>query len=471
MRGDPQLAMNQHKHPYLLSGLGILTLITGLLINFFLKEAYCPLYLYLPIAAFPLLLSLGYFRIAHIQEHFKDYASFAHLFIYLGIVYISFRNAFEPHFMLLMITAHIMFALSFRTLAEFSLFAISSIALLMLCVYLTVNSYLDPYLFVSVVTLVTTGIGVYIWSQEGELKTQEENNELLYWLLNRNNEALVILSVDCQRILFQNKMARQIFGPLFHGKDPAAEQLLEALGLSRSFMIHRFKAGTYPVPQEQCFCGLNHPDGRKLALELFITTLKIREENGILIRIRDISPKSGAWLAPLKEDANLKDLPQAPTTDGLQEIDVPGLIELIIENIKLQIQPRLVHFRVEVDRVPKVMADIQLLAIVLKQLIMLRLPEEEVYSQETEVDLKVRNAQDFITFVISLPHTGHYTTSLTQGTDNKNGSISLPAEVKDAISQLQGTLRVSGPHSNKTYTFSLPVKPDLVGKVQVSPSL
>ena len=424
---------------YALIGLGSIMMIMGVLISYFLSNVYCPFYLYGSASLISISLGLGALLNPKIKEHIHDLSTFAYLFIYLTTVYLTFRNGFEPHFTVLLISAHILFALSFKSILEFSLFAISSIGLLMLISHLTINAYLNPYMFISLLTLLTVVIGIYVWYKEINESQQTEKNELLDWLLNKNNEAIFILNQDCTKIMFHNKAAKNFLKFVGEKEFVSGSRLLDLLGLNRNFMVYRFKMKRSNI-QEHCYCGIELEDGKNLFLELLMNRIPTRDGSGVLIKMRDNTPSQyqngmlshhvtgypdDSWLS-IHKDRNT------------QKINVSGLLDLIVENVKLEHDLQHVDFMIEIVNLVKLEADIQMLSLVIQELLIRCIPtvKDESHQENASIRISTQGDETQVSFIIREEKRG----TIFSLKDNlsaeylaeypQNGAIELPIHVK-----------------------------------------
>ena len=272
---------------FILIGLGILGLLMGLLLNIYLPQTICPFVIYGSVSL--TILVSGLFGLVYqpFRRILPELVTFIYLIFYLAIVFLVLLNNFDPRYTLLLVGAHVLFAVTFRNFIEFTIFAIASIGLLFLCTQLTRPPF-NPYLLISLVTLITLAAGVHVWLRESQELLRAESQYALYTLLNQSTDSLFILDGGCRHILYQNAAAYADLQQI-NGKDTLkAAALLELLGLDRQFLVQRFKDAPLEL-QEKGFCNLKTVEDKDLFFTIYVHKIRVKNEDGLLIRLRDIT--------------------------------------------------------------------------------------------------------------------------------------------------------------------------------------
>ena len=272
---------------YILVGLGLLGLLMGLLLNIYIPETICPFFIYGSVSIIVLTAGL----LGAVYEPFRrilpELVTFIYLILYLCVVFLTLLNDFDARYTLLLIGAHVLFAVSFRNFIEFTIFAVSSIGLLFLCTQLASPPF-NTYLFVSLVTLITLTAGVHVWLYESMELHGAESQYALYTLLNQSTDATFILDQSCQKILYQNASAFAHLQEIKGDDTLKASELLQLLGLDRQFLIHRFEDAP-PELQEKGFCNLKTIEDKEVFFSIFVHKIRAQGEDGLLIRLRNIT--------------------------------------------------------------------------------------------------------------------------------------------------------------------------------------
>ncbi|RMG16484.1 MAG: PAS domain S-box protein, partial [Bacteroidetes bacterium] len=270
-------------------GLGFLGLLSGFLIHEFLPNAYYPAYIYATSAAVCIAVAVFSFFIPHVRRHIFDYASFCYLFMYLGIVYITYRNDFNLYFTLILLASHVFFAISFRNFVEYTIFAIASLSLFILSLWMPqgVNQQ-HIYLLISVFTLLTIFAGIRVWLREQAHKRMSNGSHLLSDLLNSSQYAVFLLDEQCKKIHYLNTTAIKYLQVLTGYATVDHQELFNLLGIDPAFVVNRFRSAPYSL-QEKGFCTIESYNGQEIYFELYISKVRSLEGDNILIRLLDIT--------------------------------------------------------------------------------------------------------------------------------------------------------------------------------------
>ena len=305
--------------------LGLTSVLLAYLFHHFIPDVEIPLGVFLISAGLGLGVVAASLLSEKVLKYLPDLSTFAYLYMYLSVVYLAFIGNFEPHLTLLLIVSHVFFSISFQTFGEFTLFAISSLVLLILSVFTASPLYFDRYMLISAFTLITLSAAIFNWYALTRRSLTEEYKNLLSTFLNRHSDAIFLISSDGNTLLFMNTPGKKFLSHIFQQQTVTGQALLDVLGLNKQFLINRFESADYHV-QERCICQLNVQQQRALKLEIFINKVHIRQGDAFVLTLRDSVHKAQSptsWTGSLSkpEELALSHEPLKP-----ERIDAPGLI-------------------------------------------------------------------------------------------------------------------------------------------------
>ena len=274
----------------ILIAIGLLGMLTGALINVFLPQAYCPFFIWGGVSIFCLLVAALSFFSPQVNRHIYDYASFCHLFLYLAAIYLAYQNNLETTFTHILIVSHIFFAISFRSIAEYAVFAVSSLLLFNFLTFYARDPQTNPYLFIIIIALTTLFAGIHVWSRERLYKGKSEAAHMLRDLLNTSIYGIFLLDENCERILYQNELASHYLQRTQGNREVSSRQLLYLLGMDKTFLQNRISKNQ-PGFQEKSYFTFFNSEGAAMQVEIYLSRIRTPESHHFLITIRDITDR------------------------------------------------------------------------------------------------------------------------------------------------------------------------------------
>lgn len=274
----------------ILIAIGFSGLLTGALINTFLPEAYCPVFIWAGVSGFCLLIAAISFFSPAVKQYIYDYASFCHLFMYLAIIYLTYQNNLETSFTHILIVSHIFFAISFRSFAEFTVFAISSLLLFNFLTFYARDPQTNPFLFIIIIAFTTVFAGIHVLLRERTIKGKAEAAHMLRDVLNTSIYGIFLLDENCEHILHQNELASQYLLSTRGTSETNSAQLLYLLGMDKAFLQNRISKNE-PGFQEKSYFTFFSQEGAAIQVEIYLSRIHTPESDCFLIKIRDITDR------------------------------------------------------------------------------------------------------------------------------------------------------------------------------------
>lgn len=424
--------------------LGLISCLLGFLIHQFIPDVYAPISVFLLSAGVAFGVVIASLLFESVLKYLNDLVTFAYLFMYLSTVYLAFTTNFEPHLTLLLLAAHVFFSLSFQSFAEFTLFAISSLVLLILSIHTSAPLYFDRHMLVSTLTLITMGAGIANWYTITKRGIQDEYRNLLSTFLNRHSDAIFLLSEDNNDILFLNAPGKKFVSYIFKKEEITAQALLDVLGLNKQFLLNRFQSANYHV-QERCICHLNVDMYRPLKLEIFINKVHIRQGDAFMLTLRDSISKAKSpapWVNPAENGNGASN--EHKEALNPEPVDLHSLIQILLENLRNQSIDERTRFTTQIPKIEGFKTDVNLLSSALKHLILSIIHQKKIHGSTAHIHIGVNQDDKFLKFLIQ---------------DN-GGTISerMLKVAQSKISSLESELHVlEAPQTGNVFTFSLPL--------------
>lgn len=436
-------SQSQLRQQVLLVFLGLISCLTGYLIHQFIPDIYAPISIFLlsAIVCFGVVISSLLFE--KVLKYLSDLSTFTYLYVYLSVVYLAFITNFEPHLTVVLILAHVFFSISFLSFAEFTLFAISSLILLILSIHTSSPLYFDRHMLVSTFTLITMASGVANWYALDKRGIQEEYRNLLATFLNRHSDAIFLISEDGNSVIFQNTPGRKFLAYIFRKEVITGQALLDILGLNKQFLLNRFQSADYHV-QERCICHLNVDNQKPLKLEILINKVHIRQGDAFMLTLRDSvnrgKPTHPTW-ANLPSNGNGQAEGESFTPE---RVEIGSLVPLVVENVKRGISDEEVSFSLQLPELSAFETDVTLLSTALKHLLLSIIHRQKINGTKAHIFIGVNQDEKFLKFIIQ---------------DNGGAIDSRMLKVAQSkISSLRSHLHVlEAPQTGNVFMFSLPL--------------
>lgn len=288
----PRLLANDDPRAFraILVVMGLLGLLTGLLINRFLPDAYCPAFIWGSASGFCLLIAAISAFSPGVNRHIYDYTSFCYLFLYLAVIYLAYQNKLETTFTHILIVSHIFFAISFRNIVEYTVFAISSLILFNFLTFFVLDPETNPYLFTIIIALSTVFAGLHVHAREQLYKRKTEAVYMLHDLLNTPIYGIFLLDETCEHISYQNELAAQYLQITRGTTVATGAQLLYLLGMNKPFLQNRISKNQ-PGYQEKNYFTLFTQADEAIQVEIYLSLIQTPESDNFLIKIRDITDR------------------------------------------------------------------------------------------------------------------------------------------------------------------------------------
>lgn len=426
-----------------LIGAGVVYSVMGLLFNLFAADLYYPSSLYLSVSLPVFLVGLAMLIQPSRQYLLQDLATFCYLFLYLGLVYLSFQNGFHPHLLLVLITAHILFAINLKSFLDFVLFGVSSVLLLALSVYLSGGPYVNSYLLTSSFTLITLVTGIHVWFKESKQKDLRRSQALFSLLVDAGKEGVFVADGQLEDIVYRNQALSHIVP---QSRTCGLMDLLDKLGLNKNYLNYRFKEKDNQ--QEICNCQIKNEDEVGKQLEILIRKLHVGAEIFLVFTIREINQAAGEEMGGRngvvqflrKSNLNLK----------IEKVDLRALIYLILDQVKSGTVDSNIQFRVEAELRQNFYSDIQLLIFILQHLIKVYLHRLGRPERELSVYISAREENNEQLYICI----GKYPSAFIQTEILQDDFLALVAQSNGYSNQLYQAKYALGILEGKIYTYT-----------------
>ncbi|MEM6806849.1 MAG: hypothetical protein AAF696_35940, partial [Bacteroidota bacterium] len=260
----------------------------GLLLNVLFPEIVCPKGLYFPLGMASVWLGVLASTVKHIKKYLFEYAFWVYVAMYLFVIFISYSNNLQLGFSLVLIAVHILFSVSFRTMTEYTVFAIASLLFYSVCTFFRPNLQISPLLFLSVICGISLFAGIYVWMREHRYDDLVGGGELLVSMLDNSAYAIFLLELDKGEIIYTNQMAKQMLLNLRGETQLNMKELLRFLGLEHQFLEKRY--AKLPINElESSSYTIEGNPGKPMELELRIGRISGGPGSPLLVKARDIS--------------------------------------------------------------------------------------------------------------------------------------------------------------------------------------
>ncbi len=271
-----------------LIALAIISLASGLTVNILATGLHLPHYIYAPVTLACLGLAIGSLYNTRISTNLFEYASYCYLFIYLGIIFLTYRNNFDIHFVIVLVAAHVLYALSFRNIVEFSIFAISSLSLLVLCTFMLDNIPFNKYVFNSILSIYTLFAGLHTWYKENKYESDKRHGRFLKSLLDSEDSGIFLINSDATFIYYRNPAAISLSKSLFQTPEITISELWDLLQLDKQFIVNKLK-NAEPGTKEHGLYHMTNDAGNTITLEMIFQKLRTYQGTALLLQLTDIT--------------------------------------------------------------------------------------------------------------------------------------------------------------------------------------
>lgn len=267
---------------------GVFFLGLGLMLNALYPDFICPKEFYFPLAMAAIWLGglEGVFK--HLKTYLFEYAFWVYVGMYLFIIFIAYSNNLHIGFALGLITAHIFFSVSFRSMSEYTIFAIGSLVFFSVCTFFRPNLDISPLLFLSIICVISLLCGVYVWMREHQYQDLMGGGEMLVGMLDSSEYAIFLVDITQTELLYTNRMAKQMLLNLGGDTSIRVPELLKFLGLDKEYLKKRYKK-VKPNELDLSYHTVSSNPGKPMELELRIGKMSVENESPLIIKVKDIS--------------------------------------------------------------------------------------------------------------------------------------------------------------------------------------
>lgn len=312
----------------ILGGISFLGL--GLTLNAVFPEFICPMEFYFPLSMASIWLGglAGVFK--HLKTYLFEYAFWVYVGMYLFIIFIAYSNNLHVGFALGLITAHIFFSVSFRSMSEYTIFAIGSLVFFSVCTFFRPDLLISPLLFLSIICAISLLCGVYVWMREHQYQDLMGGGEMLVSMLDSSEYAIFLLDIARDELIYTNLMAKQMLLSLGGSTSIDVPDLLKFLGLDKEYLKKRYK-NTASNELDLSYYSVDSNPGKPMELELRVGKISVENESPIIIKAKDIS-FTKLQAKSLENSVALNDSLMLAFPDSLVVIDPVGDIKSVKNN-------------------------------------------------------------------------------------------------------------------------------------------
>ena len=321
---------------------GVLVIGFGLALNVWFKAFYFPKELYFLLGMISLWIGVLSQLSQHIKKYIFDYAFIVFVLGYLAIIFLTFRNNMQFGTATILVATQILFAISFRNIVEYTIFAIVSLIIFIACSLLILKPGPDIYLFIGSISVSTVVAGIYVWMRERSYSRIIGNDPMLEELLDNSIFAIFLLDANCESILYHNKIASRYLYELYGDDTINAPDLFELLGLKADYVVRRFRIAE-PDLQEKSYFTFTREDKSELEFEIYISQVHTLGQENLLLKIRDITDLKYQE-RELSRSMSVNESLLSAIPDVLITIDVNGFVQSIRSSQDFQSKLRFEDF-------------------------------------------------------------------------------------------------------------------------------
>ena len=268
---------------------GILFMLAGLAINVWFKEYLFPKELYFFVGIVSVWVGMLSQSFPHVKKHLYDYAFVVFVLVYLSLLFLTFTNKLSGGLAIALLIYQLLFSISFRSLAEYTIFAFASLLLFTTCAILIFPPVPQTYVFIGFMVMVTLFGGIHIWMKLRNVSAEDtEGSQVLEDVLDNSIFAIFLLDQACTEILYQNKIASHFLQRIFAQSAISSQQLFNFLGLDTAYITRMFRLAE-PNLQEKSYFTHTNDEGQSIELEFYISQISTNGISNLLLKIRDIT--------------------------------------------------------------------------------------------------------------------------------------------------------------------------------------
>lgn len=269
---------------------GVALAVGAYLLPVFLPRIDLKDYIYIPYGISVLFLAISGLSLVsgHIRKYLSDYASFAYLFLYLAIFFLTHHTRYEVHFTIILVICHVLFAVSFKNFTEYAILGFASLSLIMLSLSLHSRTNVNPYLFMSLLTVLTIGGGVRVLLREPGLQRAENNFQMASDLLSDAYQAIFLLDLNAKEVLLVNQLGNHYWKQVAVDTQLDGEKLFNMLGIDRNFIVRRFANAPLNL-SERGVCKVLSFKEVEWTFDLYIRKIRSPQGEVLMVRLRDIT--------------------------------------------------------------------------------------------------------------------------------------------------------------------------------------
>ena len=268
---------------------GIFFMLSGLAVNMWFKEFLFPKELYFSVGIIAVWVGILSQIFPHVKKHLYDYSFVVFVLVYLSLLFLTFTNKLSGGLAISLLVYQLLFSISFRSLAEYTIFAFASMLLFITCAILIFPPVPQTYVFISFMILVTLTGGIQIWIKLKNGKELEtESSQILEDVLDNSIFAIFLVDQECTEILYQNKTAGLFSNQIFGISKISAQQLFNFLGLDITYITRMFRLAEPNLKEKSYFTHTNE-EGQSIELEFYISQISTQGSSNLLLKIRDIT--------------------------------------------------------------------------------------------------------------------------------------------------------------------------------------
>lgn len=306
---------------------GITFLGLGLALNALYPEFICPKEIYFPLGMAAIWLGALEGTFKHLKKYLFEYAFWVYVGMYLFVVFIAYSNNLQIGFALGLISAHIFFAVSFRNMSEYTIFAIASLIFFSVCTFFRPNLLVPPLLFLSIICAISLLCGIYVWMREHQYQDLMGGGEMLVSMLDNSEYSIFLLDIEQDNLLYTNLMAKQMLLSLGGDAELNTKELLSFFGLDKEYLKKRYEKAI-PNDLDRSYYSVADNPGKPMELELRVGKISLGVGSPIIIKAKDISFNK-QQAKSLEHSVALNDSLMLAFPDSLVVIDSAGEIKSV----------------------------------------------------------------------------------------------------------------------------------------------
>ncbi|MDW3646168.1 MAG: PAS domain S-box protein [Bacteroidia bacterium] len=299
----------------------------GLLLNVLFPTFVCPKGIYFSLGIASIWLGVLEGVLPHIRKYLYEYAFWIYVGMYLFVIFLAYSNNLHIGFSLALVAVHILFSVSFRTMTEYTIFAVASLIFFSICTFFRPNLAISPLLFLSIICAISLLAGIYVWLREHRDVDMMEGGEMLANMLDNSSYSIFLIDLPKDELIYTNQQAKQMLMGLGGGSNKNVEEILSFFGVDKKVAQGMYDKLSYNELLPSTYTIKDNP-GKPMELELKMGKVHSNLGDAFFIKARDISINKQQERS-LERSVALNDSLMQAFPDSLVVIDAAGEIRSV----------------------------------------------------------------------------------------------------------------------------------------------